>query len=34
MVLDVAIGQCQRRNLTAPVNMGASDLGRLTWWWR
>jgi hypothetical protein len=25
-VLDVAIGQCERRNLTAPVNMGASDL--------
>jgi len=26
MVLDVAIGQCERRNLTAPVNMRASDL--------
>ena len=26
MVLEVAIGQCERRNLTAPVNMGASDL--------
>jgi hypothetical protein len=26
MVLDVAIGQCERRNLTAPVNMGAADL--------
>jgi hypothetical protein len=26
MVLDVAIGQCERRNLTSPVNMGASDL--------
>src|SRR5438309_11405957 len=26
MVLDVAIGQCERRNLAAPVNMGASDL--------
>src|SRR6267143_1195201 len=26
MVLDVAIGQCERRNVTAPVNMGASDL--------
>jgi hypothetical protein len=26
MVLDVAIGQCERRNLTAPVSIGASDL--------
>jgi hypothetical protein len=26
MVLDVAIGQCERRNLTAPVNMGAAEL--------
>src|SRR5438132_11150525 len=26
MVLDVAIGQCERRSLTAPVSMGASDL--------
>ena len=26
MVLDVAIRQCERRNLTAPVNTGASDL--------
>jgi len=26
MVLDVAIGQCERKNLTAPVNIGASDL--------
>jgi hypothetical protein len=26
IVLDVAIEQCERRNLTAPVNMGASDL--------
>jgi hypothetical protein len=26
MVLDVAIGQCERRNLTAPTNIAASDL--------
>ena len=26
MVLDVAIGHCGRRNLTAPANMAASDL--------
>jgi hypothetical protein len=26
MVLDVAIGHCERRNLTAPANMAASDL--------
>lgn len=26
MVLDVAIGQCERRNLNAPLNMAASDL--------
>ena len=26
MVLEVAIGQCERWNLTAPANMGASDL--------
>jgi hypothetical protein len=26
MVLDVAIGQCERRNLTAPANIAASDL--------
>ncbi len=26
MVLDVAIGQCERRNLIAPANIAASDL--------
>jgi hypothetical protein len=26
MVLDVAIGHCERRNLTAPANIAASDL--------
>jgi hypothetical protein len=26
MVLDVAIGQCERRNLTAPANVAASDI--------
>jgi hypothetical protein len=26
MVLDVAIGHCERRNLTAPTNMAESDL--------
>jgi hypothetical protein len=26
MVLDAAIGQCERRNLTAPANIAASDL--------
>jgi hypothetical protein len=26
MVLDVAIGQCERRNLTAPANIAASEL--------
>jgi EAL domain-containing protein (putative c-di-GMP-specific phosphodiesterase class I) len=26
MVLDVAIGQCERRNLTAPTNVAASDV--------
>jgi hypothetical protein len=26
MVLDVAIGQCERRNLAAPANIAASDL--------
>jgi hypothetical protein len=26
MVLDVAIGQCERRNLTAPADIAASDL--------
>jgi hypothetical protein len=26
MVLDAAIGQCERRNLTAPTDIAASDL--------